>query len=683
MQSLKQKLGTFGWGTLFLALLGAVTYLPLVARMGYINDDWYLMFDGYVGGAKFFHEVFIVDRPLRGYVMQAAFALFGMNPLYYHLSVFLFRVVSAVTLFWIGNQLWQRRITYNWLAAMLFLVYPGFLSQVNPIDYQSQIFSLACGMVSVALTLKALQVQTPVMRWVYIIISAALTWVYLGLVEYFLGFEALRFAIIGILYLRQTDQPVFTRLKSAVAASLPFFAGAGGFLIWRLFFFEAERKATDVSLQLGSALSSPLTVLWWFNYLIQDVFKVIMVAWTVPLNLFGFSLRLRDAFVGLGLAALAVALLLFFLRQGSERSGDDGSSQERRPEPVEGSSEMREQLWLAFITIVACLVPVILVNRHVILPDYSRYALAPSVGVGVLFSVIFERINTASLRSGLVAFLLGVSVLTHHGNAVRVADETAATRNFWWQVAWRAPMIQEGVTLIVMYPGSPLSEDYFIWGPANFIYYPEKQNTNPLIVKLPAAVLDGNTVTKIMTNGSVETPLRRGNYLERDFGNVLVMVQSGPNSCVRFINGNSPELNSFDDGRIVMVAPYSNLDAVVTDGGMPVVPEQVFGAEPERGWCFYYQQADLARQRGEWREVTNLLDEALNKGYYPNDPLEWIPFMQAYAVQGNVDEMREMTKLVILDRSLRLQVCNNLKYLAENETLSAEVNEFITKKICE
>lgn len=675
MQSIKQKLGVFGWGSLFLTLLGAVTYLPLIARMGYINDDWYLMFDGYIGGGKFFHDVFIVDRPLRGYLMQAAFSLFGMNPLYYHLSAFLFRVVGAAALFWIGNQLWQRRVTYNWLAALLFLIYPGFLSQVNPIDYQSQIFSLACGMVSVALTLKALQAQTPAVRWVYIAASAVLTWIYLGLVEYFLGFEALRFAMIGILHLRQTDQPVFTRLKSAISVSLPFFAGAGGFLIWRLFFFEAERKATDVSLQLGSALSSPLTFLWWVNYLIQDVFKVIMVAWTVPLNMFGFSLRLRDAFVGLGLAALAVALLLFFLRQSSEKNGNDESSQSLR--------EMREQLWLAFITIVGCLVPVILVNRHVILPDYSRYALAPSVGVGILFSVIFERMNTVSLRSGLVAFLLGVSVLTHHGNAVRVADETEATRNFWWQAAWRAPHIKEGVTLLAMYPGSPLSEDYFIWGPANMIYYPEKQFTNPMVVKLPAAVLDGNTVAQVTTNGGVETPLRRGNYLKRDFGNVLVMVQSSPNSCVRFINGSSPELSSYDDGRIVMVAPYSNLDAVMTDGGVPVVPEQVFGAEPERGWCFYYQQADLARQRGAWNEVTNLLDEALKKGYYPNDPLEWIPFMQAYAVQGNVDEMREMTKLVILDRYLRLQVCNHLKYLAENETLSAEVNEFITKKICE
>ncbi|MBI2332326.1 MAG: hypothetical protein HYU84_09255 [Chloroflexi bacterium] len=674
MKKLRETLGTFWFGTLFLTILGVVTYLPLAARMGYINDDWYLMFDGYIGGAKFFHDVFIVDRPLRGYLMQAAFSLFGMNPLYYHLSAFLFRVISAVSLFWIGNQLWSRRVAYNWLAALLFLVYPGFLSQVNPIDYQSQIFSLACGMVSVALTLKALQARTPAARWVYIIASVVLAWVYLGLVEYFLGFEALRFAMIVILSLRQTGQPVFSRLKSVAVTSLPFLAGMGGFLVWRLFFFEAERKATDVGLQLRSVFETPLTILWWLNYLIQDVFKVIMVAWTVPLNLFGFSLRLRDAFFGLGLSALAVVLLLLFLRQSSEKNGDDESNN--------SPGEMREQIWLAFITIVACLIPVILVNRHVILPDYSRYALAPSVGVGILFSVIFERVNTISLRSGLIAFLLGVSVLTHHGNAVRVADETEATRNFWWQVAWRAPKIQEGVTLIAMYPGSPLAEDYFIWGPANFIYYPEKQTGNPLIVKLPAAVLNGNTVTQITTNGGVETPLRRGNYLERDFGNVLVMVQSSSNSCVRFIDGKSPELNSYDDGRVTMIAPYSKLVSVITEGDVPAVPVEVFGAEPERGWCYTYQQANLARQRGDWDAIPVLLDDALDKGYYPNDGLEWMPFMQAYAVQGNLEEIQSMLKLVVADKYLRLQVCNSMTDLMTRVSLSGDVKALIEQNIC-
>jgi hypothetical protein len=674
MQKIINKLGSFWWGVLFLTLLGAITYLPFVAKMGYINDDWYLMFDGYVGGASFFHEVFNIDRPLRGFVMQAAFLLFGMNPLYYHLSAFVFRMVSAVSLFWLGNQLWPRRVTYNWLAALLFLVYPGFLSQVNPIDYQSQIFSLACGMVSVILTVKAIRAESVAARWGYTIVAVSLAWLYLGLVEYFLGFEALRLAVVVILFLRKKEQPLTARLTSIVRAFMPFLAGVGGFLVWRLFFFEAARKATDVNLQLSSLFTSPLTVLWWLNYLIQDVFKVVMVAWTVPLNIFGFSLRLRDAFVGLALASLAVFVLLAYLRYSGEEDGEVESD--------DGYREMREQLWMALTMIVAGLIPVILVNRHVTLPDYSRYALASSAGVGILFSVILEKINVPSLRAGVIAFLLGISVLTHHGNAVRVVDETEATRNFWWQVAWRAPKIEEGVTLIASYPGSPLAEDYFIWGPANFIYYPEKQSNNPIVVKLPAAVLAGDVINQITTNGGVETPLRRGNYLERDFGNVLVMVQTNANGCVRFINGDAPELSPTDEDRLVLIAPHSRLDAVITAGESPTPPVHVFGAEPEHGWCYYYQKADLARQRGEWEEIPLLLNQALDKGQYPNDSLEWMPFLQASAVLDDVDKVRSMVKLLTTDKFLRLQVCDIMTDFMEKETLSDEMKSVIGHGIC-
>ena len=442
-----------------------------------------------------------------------------------------------------------------------------------------------------------------------------------------------------------------------------------------MFFFEAERKATDVSLQLSSAFTSPLTVLWWINYLIQDVLEVIMTAWTVPLNAFAFSLRLRDAFVGLALAGLAISILLFFLRQAKENV--------ESIETESKSSEMREQIWLAMITIVACLIPVILVNRQVTLPDYSRYALASSVGVGILFSVILEKINVASLRASMIGFLLGISVLTHHGNAIRIADETAATRNFWWQVAWRAPQIKEGTTLIVSYPKGSLAEDYFIWGPANFIYFPEKQNSNPIQIKLPGAVLTPDAINKITTNGGLETPLRRGNYLERDFGNILVMMQSSENGCVRLINGNAPELTSYDEDRLVLIAPYSKLENVIAEGDSPNVPVQVFGEEPEQGWCYYYQKADLARQRGEWEGILVLLAEALDKGYYPAEGLEWMPFLQAYAVTGDIEKMHTTNKLIVGDKVLRLRACTIMTDLIEQETLTSEVQDFIQKKICE
>ncbi|MFN3491142.1 MAG: hypothetical protein ACK40V_02885, partial [Anaerolineales bacterium] len=343
-----------------------------------------------------------------------------------------------------------------------------------------------------------------------------------------------------------------------------------------------------------------------------------------------------------------------------------------------------ETLIIALFSIAGGLIPVILVNRHVTLPDYSRYSLIASVGAVILLVLLFENISQRNIQKTVLSLFIAIAILTHYGNTIRYVNETAATRNFWRQVSWRAPMIKEGVTLIVSYPQSGLSEDYFMWGPANFIYYPEKQSANPVEIKLPAAVLTRDVINQIITNGGVETPLRRGNYLERDFGNVLVMIQSSENGCVRFINGDAPELSPSDADRLFLIAPHSKLENVLAaETDSPPVPSYVFGKEPERGWCYYYQKADLARQRGEWEQIPVLLKEALEKGYYPADGLEWMPFLQAYAVTDDIDKMRSTLRLITTDRFLRLQTCELMLDFMERETLSNEINAFIENKVCE
>ncbi len=337
---------------------------------------------------------------------------------------------------------------------------------------------------------------------------------------------------------------------------------------------------------------------------------------------------------------------------------------------------------MSLISIAGGLIPVILVNRHVTLPDYSRYTLIASIGAALLLATLIEHISSRVVQSVVLSLFVAVAVLTHYGNAARAVNETLATRNFWWQVSWRASQIEPGVTLIASYPGSPLSEDYFVWGPANLIYYPEKQTTNPVEIKLPASVLTDDAVLNIITNGGVETPLRRGNYLERDFGNVLVMIQSQSNGCVRIINGDVPELSPADQHRLLLIAPYSRLENVDTEGEFKTPPAVVFGAEPEHGWCYFYQKADLARQRGEWEKIPILLKQALDEGQYPEDGLEWMPFLQASAVLNDVDKVRSTVKLVTTDKFLRLQVCNIMTDFMEKETLSDEVKSIIEHGIC-
>ncbi|MBI5953120.1 MAG: hypothetical protein HY865_15795 [Chloroflexi bacterium] len=669
MQNKKQ----FWLGALLIFIVSAIAYLPLVKNLGYLNDDWYQMYDMLVKGASFYHEIFAIDRPGRALAMIPLFTLFGFNPLWYHLSAFLFRMMGGVFLFWTGRMLWKERNFFALVTGLLFAVYPGFLSQPNAIDYQSHILALFLAMLSVALTVQSL-LATNFRNKVLLIAGSVLAgWGALSQMEYYIGIEGFRFAAIIVLMWRGEDT-FRHKLTKVIKASLPFLLVAGGFLAWRLFFFESARKATDVGLQVSQVLSSPLTALWWLNYLIQDFFTVTLAAWTMPVYQLAFPMRLKDMAVALALSAVAVTTVLFGLRWRGEKTSE--------AESTSSKGIMGETLFLSLVTMVGGLVPVILVNRHVTLPDYSRYTLIASVGAVMLLALLIEGISRRGTQITVIGILVAIAVMTHYGNTIRYVYETEATRIFWQQVAWRAPNIEDGVTLIASYPNSPLAEDYFIWGPANFIYRPEKQSANPVVVRLPAAVLTGDVVNQIVAGSGVETPLRRGNYLERDFGDVLVMIQTRENGCVRIIDGDAPELSPSDADRLKLIAPRSRLDAVITDGESPTPPANIFGKEPEHGWCYFYQKADLARQRGEWEEIPVLLNQALDGGYYPNDSLEWMPFLQAAAVLDDVKQVREMTKILTADKILGMQVCDLMTGFAQKETLSDEMKSVIGQGIC-
>ena len=156
---LKDDKKFFGAMTLLLLVVSGLAYLPYVHKIGYMNDDWYWMYDAYTQGADFLHEVWRIDRPGRALLMIPMYKAFGESPLGYHLTAFVFRFLSGVSFFWALRLVWAKRRSFAVIAALLYTLYPGFLAQINPIDYQSHIFALFLGMLSVALTIKSVLVE--------------------------------------------------------------------------------------------------------------------------------------------------------------------------------------------------------------------------------------------------------------------------------------------------------------------------------------------------------------------------------------------------------------------------------------------------------------------------------------------------------------------------------------------
>jgi hypothetical protein len=661
----KQRVNPVHALSLALLLLAALAYLPSIHEIGYAFDDWYLMASARAEGPEVFHAIYSVDRPLRAYVLEAAYRLFGENALFYNLSAWGFRVLSALLFWWLLRMLWSRHTYWTFLMALLYVLYPGFLSQPNGIDYQPQMISLALAMGSLGLTVYAFFENRIAYRVIWISLAILLGILYLGLVEYEVGFEGIRFLLLFILVSRVISG-YRERFLATIRSWLPYSLILLGFGIWRVFFFQGDRAATDVGLQFQQARLYPLQTLYhWTVQVVQDLFDVMLSAWVIPLSQLMSYIQRWGGIVALLAAGLTVVVLLGIANEPTEES--------------RGSVFVNEALLLGLVSAFGGLIPIAMVNREVAFPFFSRYSLVSSVGVSIFIVALLSCLNRPVLRTGVAAVLVLISILTHHANAVKFTEETSMFKTFWWQVAWRAPHLQKGTTLIANYPVGGAQEDYFIWGPANLIYYPEKQNPKAIQPGLYASILNSNAVTKILTRERQQYDNRKNIITYPNYRNILVLTQPTLDTCVHIIDGRRPEYSRLEQEPIRVIGPFSEIEHVLTEEAHHTPPEIVFGPEPPHGWCYYYQKADLARQRGDWVEVVRLGAEVLDNRLAPQDTIEWMPFLQAYAVTGATDRLAEVAPTVTEDPYIAMQICQQVGSMEE---ISIQAREEVESLYC-
>jgi len=109
----------------------------------------------------------------------------------------------------------------------------------------------------------------------------------------------------------------------------------------------------------------------------------------------------------------------------------------------------------------------------------------------------------------------------------------------------------------------------------------------------------------------------------------------------------------------------SNLALVLPGPSQPgYPPAEIYGAQPDLPWCRIYQQAELARQLGDWKKVNALADQAAQKGFSlknsaSNTPYEWLPFVEADARTGQMDAAAQLSRdIVAKNRLMSVRVCD-------------------------
>jgi hypothetical protein len=264
---------------------------------------------------------------------------------------------------------------------------------------------------------------------------------------------------------------------------------------------------------------------------------------------------------------------------------------------------------------------------------------------------------------------------------VLIEEETV--REFWQQVSWRVPGIRAGTTLVVNYPGVGYGEDIdVVTGPANFIYYPEQTNQTPAVYQLGALNQLHDTTTDILTGGNQLKVGRTNTWIE-NYDNILVITQPNVSSCVHIIDGQWPYYSVDDRDQILIAGAKSKIENVITEGESPHLAESIFGPEPAHTWCYYFEKATLAIQQGDWQKAVDLGNQAIELGFHPNDRVEWIHFLQANAVLGNLDAFKEIAVRMSDLKFNRLQACDLLNQMQESGyKFSVEIQEQTSALLC-
>ncbi len=334
-----------------------ITHGSRIPQLGYYHDDWYLLWSGQARGAQSIIPLFSTDRPFMGVVYSLVYRLLGETIVHWHLYALLWRLIGGLAFFWILRLIWPSQKYITTLMVVLFIVYPGFLSQPNANTKQNHLYGFGCALVSIALMLQAMKTNHKLWKFGLGFLSFILTVNYLFIYEYMIGLEGMRLALLVYGLVQQG----FTKTRSLVLEVVkrwwPYPLAMAGFIYWRIFIFESSRNATDAARLASDYLGNLRAMLLRLgvetakNFLDTSIF-----AWFVKPYLLFANASYSDLASAVLTAGTVVGLVLFYLFFFKKWwAGNDAEEKT--------TGLLQEFLWLGAFIVACAVFPVVLSGR--------------------------------------------------------------------------------------------------------------------------------------------------------------------------------------------------------------------------------------------------------------------------------------------------------------------------------
>jgi hypothetical protein len=597
-----------------IAVLGYGLLLP---QLGFYWDELPMTWIRYELGPAAMTRYFSTNRPVWGLVYQVTTRLLPQIPIYWQLFALLWRWVSALLVWAIVRHLWPTERQLAMIVGLAFLLYPGFSQQWTSFLY-SHFFIVLCFLLfSFLCMIWSFQGK----RWYWPLTALGMLFAGLNLwmMEYFYVLELFRPFIILRTVSAEGDHRWAPRIRRAIALWLPYVGVFVANVLWRVFVFNNQIYRPSL---LSNLRSAPIvTTVNLLKTIVTDLYTVSLSAWWEVLGFPNPAVTGPRTILFYFVVVLVTAALvgLFLSSMHAEHKGNG---------PIGLSA-----IGLGVVAMLAAGWPFWLTGLDITLAfPANRFTLPFMLGVALILGGLLALVPP-TIRVGLAVVLLGLAA----GRQALLADsyrrDWATQKSMFWQMSWRAPGISPHTMVLLNEGALPYFADNSLTAALNWIYDPgNRDGAMDYVLFYPTSRL-GGTLQALAPGQSITYDFIAEVFTGSTSQTLAFYYQ--PPGCLRLLDplydtGNHllPDASLMRDAAALSSSEWITAQATAR---MPAI----YGPEPAHDWCYYYEQADLAAQLGDWPRIAALGDQAFALNDYPNDPVERFVFVEGYAHEGN------------------------------------------------
>lgn len=611
---------------LLFALLTLLGYGLLAGAAGFHWDDWgFAWARRFLGPAQFISS-FAGYRPFLGPIFFLTTSLIPPVPLLWQLFALLIRFCIGLCAWWSLKTLWPERRPFALAVSLFLLIYPGYSQHWAALTHINQeLIPFLSYLLSFGVTALAVRRRSPALTLLALLLQFG------GLfpTEYFFGLEPLRLFFIASML----EGAGAGRARRAVFLWLPHLALWLVDGLWLLFLYRSEAYIS-YGVASGAGLD-PLTTLAGLG---EAIWKAGILAWGQILGLAGAALPSPTSLLTFGLIALVFILLCLF--------------------PPLLPAPARDRRWAAF-TILGGLAGILLGRLPSLAAGlpltlqsvFDRFTISMAPGAALLAAGLVQLVagGRPRLQWTLISLLVALAVGQQFFNANLFRRDWARQQEIFRQMAWRIPALEPGTLILTdVISGLPLETDLSFTAPVNWMYAPEYHGGDlPFALLYTEARLGGGAIPALRPHLDVNLPFRTVTFHgSTDAALVLLVPENG---CLRVLDPALGDAETYEKESpfLTQAIPLSDPTRILTEAPALTLPAPPFVPAQEPDWCAYYEQAELARQRGDWASMIALEQAAMAGNLEPQDPLEWLPFIEAQARVGSLEQAVELSQRAI------------------------------------